>query len=156
MNTYTVSFFGHREVSQAFAVEKRLKNVINELLRTHDCVEFLVGRDGEFDQMVASTVRSIEREQGYGNSLLVLVLPYMKAEYRDNQQSYLDYYNEIEVCEESSKAHYKSAIQIRNRTIVDRSDLVVCCIQHKSSGAYKTVQYAKRKHCQILNVAENI
>ena len=33
----------------------------------------------------------------------------MKAEYRDNEKEYLDYYDEVDVCYESSKAHPKAA-----------------------------------------------
>lgn len=80
----------------------------------------------------------------------------MKAEYRDNQQNFLDYYDEVEICEKSATAHFKAAIQIRNRDMVDRSDLVVCCIERASGGAYKTVQYAKQQGKKILNVSENI
>lgn len=78
----------------------------------------------------------------------------MKAEYRDNEQSYLDYYDEVEICGKSSEAHFKGAIHIRNRSMVDRSDLVVCCIQHKSGGTYKTVRYAEKQNCKIINVAD--
>ena len=70
--------------------------------------------------------------------IFTLVLPYMKAEYRDNEKEYLDYYDEVEVCEESSEAHPKAAILIRNRYLVYRSDLIVCCIQRESGGAYKS------------------
>jgi hypothetical protein len=38
--------------------------------------------------------------------------------------------------------------------MVDRSDLVVCCIQRKSGGAYKTVQYAKQNEVEVRNLAE--
>ncbi|MBQ7990354.1 MAG: hypothetical protein IJ251_04825 [Oscillospiraceae bacterium] len=58
------------------------------------------------------------------------------------------------MCAESSTAHPKSAIQVRNRSIVDRSDLVICCIQHKSGGAYQTVQYAKKQGKNIINLAD--
>lgn len=57
---------------------------------------------------------------------------------------------------ESAETHYKSAIQIHNRNMVDRSNLVVCCIQHKSGGAFKTVQYAKKQNCKIVNLAKEI
>ena len=67
----------------------------------------------------------------------------MKAEFRDNEKEFLEYYDDVEICEQSSKAHYKSAMQIRNRAMIDRSDLIICCIHHKSGGAYKTVQYAE-------------
>ena len=78
----------------------------------------------------------------------------MKAEYRDNKQYYLSYYDEVEICSESSDAHYKSAIQLQNRSMVDRSDLVVCCILHKSGGAYRTMQYAKKQGKQVRNLAD--
>lgn len=80
----------------------------------------------------------------------------MKAEYRDNEKEYLDYYDEVEICFESANAHPKSAIQVRNRDIVDRSDLIICCIQHKSGGAYKTIQYAEKQGKRIINLADDI
>jgi hypothetical protein len=82
--------------------------------------------------LAALAIRQAVKQYGYGNTSLILVLPYMKAEYRDNEQGFVDYYNEVEICAESSEVHYKSAIQVRNRCMVDRSDLVVCCIHHKS------------------------
>ena len=78
----------------------------------------------------------------------------MKAEYRDNEKEYLDYYDEVEVCAESSEAHPKSAIQIRNRSMIDHSDLIECCIQHKSSGAYATIRYAEKQGKKIVNLAD--
>ena len=156
MDTYTVSFFGHREISQPFQTEERIANIVRDLINRKDYVEFLVGRDGDFDRLVSSTIKRTVREYDYGNSALVLVLPYLKTEYRDNQQNFLDYYDEVEICEKSAEAHFKAAIQIRNRDMVDRSDFVVCCIEHESGGAYKTVQYAKQQGKKILNVSENI
>ncbi len=80
----------------------------------------------------------------------------MKAEYRDNKQNYLNYYDEVEICSKSAEAHYKSAIQIHNRNMVDRSNLVVCFIQHKIGGAYKTIQYAKKQGKRIVNLAKKL
>ena len=78
----------------------------------------------------------------------------MKAEYHDNEKEYLDYYDEVEVYAESSEALPKSAIQVRNRSMIDRSDLVVSCIQHKSGGAYRTIQYAEKQGKKIVNLAD--
>lgn len=155
MNVYTVSFFGHKEVSQPFLVEERLKNIIEDIINNKEYAEFLVGRDGEFDQIVSSVIRRTAKRFACSNTTLVLVLPYMRAEYRDNEQSFHDYYDEVEVCTESSMAHFKAAIQIRNRSMIDRSNLVVCCIERKSGGAYKTIQYAMQQRHKIVNVAEN-
>ncbi|WP_028521630.1 hypothetical protein [Ruminococcus flavefaciens] len=154
MEMYTVSFFGHREVERTAEIERRLEKLLHDLIMQKQYVEFLVGRDGEFDLLAASAIRRAVKQYGCGNTSLILVLPYMKAEYRDNEQSYLSYYDEVEICAESSEAHYKSAIQVRNRCMVARSDLVVCCIQHKSGGAYKTMQYAEKHRKKVRNLAD--
>ena len=85
MNLYAVSFFGHRQIDNVFVIEQRLEMMIRKLLVSKEYVEFLVGRDGEFDQLVASTVRRCKRAIRDDNSALVLVLPYATAEYRNNE-----------------------------------------------------------------------
>ena len=112
MNVYTVSFFGHRMIENISTIEKRLTEIIKNLIENK---------------------------------------VYIKAGYRDHKENYLMFYNEVEICDESSKAYFKKAFEIRNRNMVDRSDLVVCCIQHKNGGAYKTIQYAKN-HCPVINI----
>ena len=96
MKVYTVSFFGHRKMDNVFVIEQRLEALIRELLASKEYVEFLIGRDGEFDQLVASTVRRCKRTVRDDNSALVLVLPYITAEYRNNEQSFHEYYDEVE------------------------------------------------------------
>ena len=155
MKTYTVSFFGHREIDRPFVIEKRLEAVIADLIKSKEYVEFLVGRDGEFDQLASSTVRRTARNLGYANTALVLVLPYMRAEYRDNEESYLKYYDEVEICEESASAYPASAFKRRNRSMVDRADLVICCVERKQGGAYSTIRYAERSGKNILNLADD-
>ena len=153
LNIYTVSFFGHRSIERASEVENRFDKLLHELITQKEYVEFLIGRDGEFDLLASAAIKRAVREYGYGNTHFTLVLPYIKAEYRYNEKEYLDYYDEVEVCAESAGAYPKAAIQIRNRNMVDRSDLVVCCIQHKCGGAYKTMQYAEKQDKHIINLA---
>ncbi len=155
LSIYTVSFFGHRRIERASEIENALDRLLHDLIRQKEYIDFLIGRDGEFDLLASAAIKRAVREFGYGNTHFTLVLPYMKAEYRDNEQEYLDYYDEVEICAESSNAHPKSAIQIRNRNLVDRSDLVVCCIQHNSGGAFKTMQYAEKQGKHIINLADN-
>ena len=152
MDIYTVSLFGHRHIEQGALVEERLESLLYDLITGKEYGEFLIGRDGEFDLLASSVIKRCIKKYGRGNTSLVLVLPYMRAEYRDNEAAFLDYYDEVEICEESARAHFKAAIQIRNRRMVDRSDLVVCCIQHQSGGAYRTVQYAQRLGKRVVEV----
>ncbi len=156
METFTVCFFGHRQVENPFEIEARLDYILRRLIVQKEYIEFLVGRDGNFDTVASSAIKRAIRSYGYGNTALTLVLPYDRAEYRKNRNSFLNYYDEVEVCEESAGAYYKSAITIRNRIMAERSDLVICCIQHMSGGAYRAVKYAKSLKKPIINVAEDI
>lgn len=152
MQSFTVSFFGHRRIENIFAVEMRLDKAIRELLERKSYVEFLVGRNGDFDQLASAAVKRAKREYRDDNSALVLVLPYNTAEYRHNNENLLNYYDEIEVCEESACAYFKKAIQIRNNSMVDRSDLIICCIDHNSGGAYQAQQYALECKKPVVNL----
>lgn len=122
---------------------------------TKNYVEFFIGRDGELVQIVASTVKTVKRSVGDDNSVPVWVMAYPKAEYTNNEESFDEYYDEIEVCAASSQSHFKSAIQVRNRNMVDRSDLVVCFVERESGGAYSAFKYAQKQKKQVINLAEN-
>ena len=154
LDIYTVAFFGHREIDHFRETEQTLEKLIEKLVRNHEYVEFLIGRNGEFDQLVSSTVRSVRNRLGCKNCSLVLVLPYMTAEFRDNEASFLEYYDEVEVSSTAEGVHFKSAIQTRNRELVDRTDLVVFCVDHASGGAFQTLKYAKRSQKPYINISE--
>lgn len=156
LDIYTVALFGHRYIDNPFKVEERLEEYIHKLLAEHEYVDFLVGRNGDFDRYASSTVLRVRKRYRDDNSSLVLVLPYPMAEYLNNEESFHDYYTDVEISHAASKAHPKSAIQIRNREMVDRADLILCYIEHKEGGAWQTVQYAIKQEKTIINLAEDI
>ena len=145
MNIFTVSFFGHRQIDNPLQVESQLEEIICSLLKREEYIEFLVGRDGEFDQIVSSTIRRCKRRIRDDNSALIWVMPYLTAEFRD-------YYDEIEICEQAATTHYKSAFQIRNRVMADRSDLVILYVEHPSGGAYQTFRYVQKLGRKFINL----
>lgn len=153
MKVYTVAFFGHRSIDNSYQIEDRLDKMINRLIKEKTYVEFLVGRNGEFDQYVSSAIIRAKKQYRDDNNFHVLVLPYATAEYLNNAPSFAKYYDEIEICPESAHAYFKSAIQIRNRKIVDRADLIICFIDRKLGGAYQTIRYAQKQNKKIINLA---
>ena len=156
LDVYTVSFFGHRYIDNISAIEDKLEPIIENLLRTKEYVEFLVGRNGDFDRIAASVIRRVKNRLDYGNCELILILPYPTAEYRENEEYFHQYYDDVEICYESSNSHYKAAIGIRNKSMIDRSDSIICYITNDNGGAYKAIQYAKKTFKDILNIAEFI
>ena len=115
---FTVAFFGHRYVDDIIALENLLEKQIYKIISEKEYVDFLVGRNGDFDLCAASSVVRIRKKYRDDNSSIVLVLPYATAEYLKNEEAYLDYYTDVEISDSASNAHPKSAIQIRNREMV--------------------------------------
>ena len=152
MKAFTVSFFGHRRIDNFSVVEQRVDEIVRSLLREKSYVEFLVGRDGEFDQLVSSAIRRCKREVRDNNSAHVWVMPYVTAEYMANEDSFNDYYDEIIVCEDAAKVHFKTAYRVRNRSMIDKSDMIVFCVQHETGGAWQSMQYAEKQGKYYINL----
>ena len=156
LDIYTVAFFGHRYIDDMFKVEELLEEQIRKLINEKEYVDFLVGRNGDFDRCVSSTVLRVRKNVRDDNSALVLVLPYPTAEYLNNEVYFHDYYTDVDIAHAASKAHPKAAIQTRNREMVDRADLVICFVEKNFGGAYKTIEYAKKQNKTIINIADSI
>ena len=151
LDVYTVSFFGHRELPNMFALEDKLMSILREIINTHEYVEFLVGRDGDFDQLCSSCIRRAIADYACGNASLILVLPYERADYRNNKESFEQYYDEVQICYEASQAHPKGAIFERNKQIAERSNLVICAVE-RDGGAAKAVRHAKKTGKEVINL----
>lgn len=151
---FTVGFSGHRIVERPGEIENGLFSLLRPLIRQKEYLDFLVGCSGDFDRMAASCVRQVVREYGEGNASLILHLPYLTASCRENRDYYLAYYDEIEIYDASAGAHFKAAFEIRNRALVDRSDLLICYLRKESGGVFRAVDYAKKRGKQVVNLAD--
>lgn len=153
---YTVAFIGHRYIDNISLIEKKIEELVRNIISDKSYVEFLVGNDGEFDQIVSSTVLRVKRKNFCADSSLIWIMPYETAKYRNNEKNFKNYYDEIELCDESASAYFKNAIMIRNRYMVDRADILVCYVEQKKGGAYQTMKYAKSIGKNIINIYDEI
>ncbi len=154
LDIYTVAFVGHRYIDNIFKVEQLLEQQIHNLINEHEYVDFLVGRNGDFDQCVSSSVQRVRKRYKDYNSALVLVLPYPTAEYLNNKASFHNYYTDVEISYTAVKMHPKAAIQARNREMIDRADLVICYVEQKQGGAWQTMKYALKQGKKVTNLAD--
>lgn len=148
MDIYRVSFIGHREIDDFFFVEDQVYNTVCELIQTKEYVEFYVGRNGEFDILVASVIKRAKREWGEYNSSLILVLPYPVAD----MEFYEKYYDEVLLPYELHKVHYKSAITKRNEWFVNNSEMLVAYVTHDNGGAAHCLNKAIERGIEIKRV----
>ena len=91
LSIFTVCFFGHRRIDDTKTIETRVEKVIDKILLQHEYVEFLVGRNGEFDQIVSSAVLRSKKRADAGNCSLTWVMPYLSSDYTHNQEDYERY-----------------------------------------------------------------
>ena len=70
LEIFTVAFFGHRYIDNMFKVEELLEEQIRKLINEKEYVDFIVGRNGEFDQSVSSTVLRVRKNYRDDNSAL--------------------------------------------------------------------------------------
>lgn len=149
----TISLFGHRIIEDYQSVESKLYELLRIVMqRENREIEFLVGRNGDFDLMAASVIRKLKKETGNENAFLTIVLPYETAELRNNTDAFEKYYDSIEICEASADCNFKYAIVARNRDMIDRSDLVVVYVKNESGGAYQSLKYAEKNQKRIINL----
>ena len=153
MGRFTVCFFGHREIRKFREAEASLEALIRTLLLQKTYVHFLVGREGDFDQLVSSVIKRQQRCVRADNSALIWILPYSTAQLRDQAENFLAYYDAVEICRDAACSPPKAAFQVRNRQMVDQSDLVVVYVEHQRGGAYQAMHYAQKQKKQIINLA---
>lgn len=140
LSIYTVSFFGHRYIERASEIECRLNNLLHDLIAQKEYVEFLIGRDGEFDLLASAAIKRAVSSYGYGNTHFTLVLPYMKAEYRDNEKN---------TSATMMKSRYVQSPQKRTRSLLSKfateillTDQTLWYAVFSTKAAERTRQYS--------------
>ncbi len=146
---FTVSFFGHRQINGFNDVEHKLEDIVENCICENNFVTFLVGRNGEFDNLVSQTIHKFKKEHDDERISHELVLPYYTAEYINNSVTFEEYYDDIYVYDEK---YFKSAFDFRNKRMIDESDLAVFYIEHNYGGAYQAYKYARSKNKKCINI----
>lgn len=148
MEIYTVSLFGHREIDDLRQMENRLMPIVSGLIKNKPYVAFLIGRNGEFDEYGASVIKRAQKENGKENNDMTLVLPYRVADV----EYYEKYYDSIIIPEAVHGVHYKAAITLKNRWMVEKSDLVIVYVEREYGGAFKAMKYAESLGKCVINL----
>lgn len=148
MDIFRIAFFGHREVWNIRELETKLSVIIKRIMDTHTYIEFYIGRNGEFNEFAASVIKRLKKEREMSYNILILVLPYTVKD----MEYYEKYYDEMIIPESIGKAHYKNAITLRYRWMVDQADLVIVNVERQSGGAYTAMCYAEKQNKQVINL----
>ncbi len=148
METYKITFIGHREFYHHRTLEEKLPKLLRQYLSSHEYVEFYIGRSGEFDIAVASIVKQLQKDLGTHNNRLILVLPYPVKNIDEHEK----YYDKV-LLPLPSTTHYKRAITARNEWLVDNCDLLIAYTERETGGAYATCKYARKTGKPVVQLA---
>ena len=148
-DVYSVVLFGHRDFCVCRAVDERFYQLLMELVRTRQFVEFYIGRNGEFDIYAATMVKRVQKKTGKENSELICVLPYSEKDI----EYYEGYFDRVIIPECVGRTHPKGAITKRNKRMVEQADLLICYVERENGGAYAALKYAKALQKEIINLA---
>ena len=129
-------------------VEKPLQKMLTQLVSEQNTTLFYTGGMGEFDELFGRTVRTLKRTDP--SVRLILVLPYLTRRLATEKALFETQYDEILIPAELDGVHPKAAINLRNRWIVDHSDIVITALQRDIGGAAEAVRYAETRNKEVL------
>ena len=137
------TFFGHRDCPEL--VKPRLREVLIDLITNKGVDTFYVGNQGQFDGIVRSVLRELEKE--YPEIHYAVVLAYLPGKTNEN-----DDFSDTIFPEGIEAVHPRYAIEWRNRWLLQRADFVVTYIAHPWGGAAKYAEKAKREGKTVINL----
>ena len=137
------TFFGHRECPDT--IKPKLREILVDLIVNHSVDMFYVGNQGQFDVIVRSTLRELQKE--YPQVDYAVVLAYMPGERND-----YDDYSDTMLPEGIESVHPRYAISWRNEWLLKESDYVVTYITHSWGGAAQYATKAKKQGKMVINL----
>lgn len=156
MRAQTCCFTGHREIPflQRHRIAKKLQQEIIKLIQ-EGVVYFGAGGALGFDTLAAQTVLRMKAQ--YPEIKLILVLPCeSQADRWDEKDRRV--YEEIKLKADKVKytsiAYTSGCMHKRNRHLVDNSSVCVSYMTKNTGGTAYTVDYAKKNHVRVINLAE--
>lgn len=158
MKEKTVCFTGHREIPflKKSAIKHGLKKTLEDLIERGYCY-FRAGGALGFDTLAAQMV--LELKSKYPQIRLILVLPCLsQADRWDDKDNavYEDIKCRADKVVYTAQEYFRGCMHERNRHLVDGSSVCVCYLTVKSGGTAYTVNYARKKQLEIINIADNV
>lgn len=137
--------FGHREIFGN--ITEKVVTAVKKAVE-QGCELFYTGAMGEFDEIYSSAVRNLKKT--YPEIKLVCVRPYLTKEINESGDYLYSLYDDIIIPTELADIHYKIVITKRNQWIIDKCDVVIGYTIRDYGGAYKAIDYAKKKGKEII------
>ena len=143
-----ITFCGHSNCVFSDEENEKLKQLLIKEIRKNPTCKFYLGGYGDFDSLCLRTLRELKKE--FQSIELIFITPYLDKNY--SKLELAKYYYDDVIFPPIENVPRKFAILKRNEWMVDSADLVIAYVEYSWGGAAKTLEYAKRKKKQIINL----
>lgn len=164
------SFFGHRDTEITEALEIKIQNIIEDLIKNHNVLIFLLGSKSNFNNLCHKVVSKLRKK--YPNIKRVAYTCkseacILESELEKWEEIYSHIFKEkVQIFGVEEEYHFKSKYLAgkssyieRNYAMIDDSDFCVFFYNEKqiikhSKGTSLAFSYAKRKKKNIINLCQ--
>ncbi len=146
-------FTGHRVIpkSEYAEVREKLAESLNKLI-DEGVTHFIAGGALGFDSLAAEVVLEIREKR---NITLEIAVPCLGQEKKWNKKQIANYEDILKKADKVtvlSEKYVTGCMQVRNKYMVDSSDVVVTYYRGKTGGTQQTYFYAELLLKRIINV----
>ena len=143
-----ITFCGHSNCLFSDEEKEKLKQLLIKEIRKNPTCKFYLGGYGDFDSLCLRTLRELKTD--FPDIELLFITPYLDKNY--SKLEFAKYHYDDTIFPPLESVPRKFAILKRNEWMVDSADLVIAYVKYSWGGAAKTLEYAKRKKKQIINL----
>ena len=146
------TFFGHR-IAPSY-LYTHIKQHAELLIVNSEVDCFWVGGCGDFDRLASQAIRDLKIK--YPNVSLYLILAYLPMQ-NASKISYLKrLYDDLIYPEGLEFVPRRFAIVKRNYWMAENCDYAICYVSDFHGGAFKSMNYARHHHKNIINLTQKI
>lgn len=149
-----ITFIGHSTICNRKKLFDLVMNTLSEKME-QDEVLFYCGGYGDFDNLCVKVCNIIKKNKT--NCKVIFVTPYITESYQKKMELLVaDGQYDLSVYPPLENVPLKFAISKRNEWMVNEADLIIAYVKYTFGGAYKSLEYARRKNKQIINIADKL
>lgn len=151
------SFTGHRILSDDYdIISKKVYTVVRSLI-ANGTTTFISGGAIGFDSLCSKIVISMKKK--FPEIKLKLILPCRDQDKKWNESQKNEYHYIIDNADEISyvsDTYITGCMHLRNRQMIDSSTHVITYCKRRFGGTYYTINYAKKKDKNIIDIINSI
>lgn len=144
-----ITFIGNGTLYGAEDIRARLKDKIKGVLSKEGYITFYCGGYGDFDLLCGRVLYELKQEGFLLESFYIT--PYLTNDKRLKDSEFLKHYDGV-LYPPLESTPPRFAIVERNKWMIQKSDLIFCCLMDSFGGAGKARAYAEKMKKKIIDL----